>query len=355
MIRTVDLPCSGCGSREDVLVCDGREHEYSNTTDQRFRVVRCERCGLARLNPRPDVSELSTIYPPNYYAYNLVSEDSARDGRGVASRIVQTLKRGMYQRNLLGVLRRAGFGARRIRLLDIGCADGRLLDWYKSSREGNRLETHGIDMNERAVATARRRGHNAVVGRFEESQDFAPGSFELVLSNHVIEHVADPQRFIERARDLLVPGGYLVLETPNFDSIDVRFFGRHWGGYHFPRHWTFFDGHTLGAFARSVGLEVERVEYQANPIFWNWSFHSFFRERMPRSPWPDRLFPPVGIFFPSFQSLVLLSIFTAPDVVLKAFTGKTASMSVEMRKPSTRSSVIAPFAFRSSTRRVPEA
>jgi hypothetical protein len=72
-IRTVDLPCTACGARDDEWLFTGREHEYDNTTDRPFDVVRCRRCGLVRLNPRPDVSELGRIYPPNYYAYDLAT------------------------------------------------------------------------------------------------------------------------------------------------------------------------------------------------------------------------------------------------------------------------------------------
>ena len=80
-------------------------------------------------------------------------------------------------------------------------------------------------------------------------------------------------------------------------------------------------------------FEVERIEYQLNPIFWNWTFHSLLAERWPRL--ADRLFPPVGIFNPSLQSVVLLSGFSGLDLVLRTATGKTASMAAWMRKRRT--------------------
>src|SRR5207302_1415499 len=149
-----------------------------------------------------------------------------------------------------------GLGVRdgKIRVLDVGCADGRLLDWYKSSPEGHRIETHGIDFNERAAEAARRRGHRVVVGRFEEERDLEPGSFHLILASHVIEHVADPKGFALHASTLLAPGGLFVAATPNIDSVDARLFRRHWGGNHFPRHWTFYDAGTITRLAGSVGF-----------------------------------------------------------------------------------------------------
>jgi len=48
----------------------------------------------------------------------------------------------------------------------------------------------------------------------------------------------------------------------------------------------------------------------------------------------DRLFPTVSIFHPSAHSFVLLSVFTVVDLVLRAVTGRTASMSVTMKRPA---------------------
>jgi hypothetical protein len=82
-----------------------------------------------------------------------------------------------------------------------------------------------------------------------------------------------------------------------------------------------------------VGLELERIEYQPNPIFWVWSFHSMLKRRFPGSRWPDRLFPPVGIFDSTPLSFVLQAGFTAVDLVLRRLSGRTASMAAELRKP----------------------
>lgn len=326
-IRKADTPCVHCGGKDSSLVWAGREHEYHNTTDEEFRFVRCVACGVVRLNPRPDVSELGRIYPADYYAYGLLSDGPDEDA-GLGAK----LKKWMYQRRLLALLNRLGRPGN-IRLLDVGCADGRLLDWYKASSVGSRLETHGIELNEAAATEARRRGHRIVTGRFEIDTDLEPGSFDLILAYHVIEHVDDPKAFVLRAAALLKPGGLLVLATPNVASADSRGLREHWGGNHFPRHWTLYDADTLKSLAGSVGLGLERVEYQPNPIFWVWSCHSLARSRFPSASWPDRAFPTVGIFHRSVQSFILLSLFTVVDLVQRLVTGRTASMAVELRKP----------------------
>jgi SAM-dependent methyltransferase len=333
-IATTDLPCTACSARDDERLWTGTEHEYrGETTDRPFDVVRCRRCGLARLNPRPDVSELSRIYPPSYYAYHLSDASDAAARGSVVRRFTERAKARRYQRRLLGIVDRLEASPGPIRLLDVGCADGRLLDWYRESAAGDRLETYGIDISEAAVGAARAKGHRAVAGRFELDTELPEGTFDVILAFHVIEHVDDPAAFARRAAALLRPGGIFVVATPNIDSVDARRFGRYWGGNHFPRHWTFYSPETLAELARSVGLEAGRIEWEVNPVFWNWTMHAWLTARFPTARWPDRLFPPVRIFHASTQSFMLLSFFTIVDTVLRVVTGRTASMAVDLRKP----------------------
>ncbi|MBA2342338.1 MAG: class I SAM-dependent methyltransferase [Thermoleophilaceae bacterium] len=326
-LAKVDAACVQCGAADGESLWTGREHEYDDTTQEPFSFIRCFGCGLVRLNPRPDVSELGRIYPPGYYAYTLLSDEP-----GAGLKLTDRLKRRVYQARLVALVDRLGARGS-IRVLDVGCADGRLLDWYKASSVGDRLETHGVEMGEAAAASARRRGHRVVTGRFEVERELEPGSFDLIFASHVIEHVDDPKQFARHAADLLAPGGLLMVATPNWDSVDARLLKQQWGGNHFPRHWFLFDAGTLRRLAESVGLEIERVEYEPNPIFWVWSCHSWLKSRRPGWSWPDRAFPPVGIFTPSFQSFVLQSAFTCLDFALRLATGKTASMAVALRKP----------------------
>src|ERR687896_2382357 len=207
-VKTVSGPCVHCGTSGGEHLWSGHEHEYPNTTDQEFSFVRCPGCGLVRLDPRPDMSELARIYPSQYYAYNLVSDAPAG-----ALRLTDRMKRRMYQRRLEGLVELVEKPGT-IRLLDVGCADGRLLDWYKASATGPRLETHGIEMDESAAAIAARRGHRVVSGRFERDQELDKGTFDLILALHVIEHVDDPDCFAARAAELLAPGGIFFAATP---------------------------------------------------------------------------------------------------------------------------------------------
>lgn len=331
-IKKVEVCCNNCGSSKSMLITEGVEHEYKNTTSDVFRVVKCSDCGLVYLNPRPDISELSTIYPSDYYAYHLSQKANEN-----TDSLLYKARRHVYLSRLERALSACGGGAA-LRVLDIGCADGRALNWYKQVRSA-KVETFGVDFDEKAVELARRSGHTVYAGRFEEA-DIPQSYFDLVVATHVIEHVADPKSFAKRAFEVLKPGGVFLVETPNIEAADARLFkNRHWGGYHFPRHWIFYSPTTLKKLIEECGFTVQETQFHPAPAFWNWTMHSLLgavdRDRDGLfSRLSDRLFPPTEFQKNSLRNLIFVSAFTFLDVVLKAVTGSTSNMSLTARKPT---------------------
>ncbi len=247
----------------------GRDYEY-DTCDTWVTAVRCRDCGLVYLNPRPAAAALPTIYPDNYYAYDFTSSMPGVV-RWVKDR-VDAMKVRLYLRLLPGPGR----------ILDVGCGDGRILDMLRRHGRAD-WDLWGVEFSDGAAAHARRAGYTVLVGRFEDVA-LEPASLDLMIMNQLIEHVDDPRAMIAKARAALRPGGHLVIETPNIDSLDARLFRRrYWGGYHFPRHFTLFDARTLAATVSAGGLEPIAKRPLICPQFWILSLHHAALERgMPR-------------------------------------------------------------------------
>jgi SAM-dependent methyltransferase len=82
-----------------------------------------------------------------------------------------------------------------------------------------------------------------------EALPFASGSLTVVISQEVIEHVADPWRVVGEAARVLKPGGRLYLQAPFVI------------GYHpSPRDYWRFTAEGLRRLVESAGLELERLE-----------------------------------------------------------------------------------------------
>jgi 2-polyprenyl-3-methyl-5-hydroxy-6-metoxy-1,4-benzoquinol methylase len=106
--------------------------------------------------------------------------------------------------------------ARRPRVLDVGCAYGGFLVAF--AERGAHVT--GIERDERYVRLAalnlRERGLDGEIVFGDASLPNAlSGSFELVIANDVLEHVAEPAAFLVNLRRWLAPGGLAYLEVPN--------------------------------------------------------------------------------------------------------------------------------------------
>ncbi len=338
MIRK-HIPCCLCGGKGNDLIGSGTDFEYGTSTEE-FPVVRCMTCGLIFLQDRPDTSEFKTIYPRNYYSYSTV-ENELRNPSNKNS-LAARFRKFMYQRNFRKVLDLLPDCSRApsISILDIGCGDGRLLNWFREM-DPVRHKTFGIDNDDNARRIVEGNGHHFIMGMFEELE-WTGDKFDIIVSNHVIEHVADPVAFCRKARGLLRDGGIFSFDTPNVDSWDWKLLKeRFWGGYHFPRHWTFFSRETAEALLGKAGMQLENVLYYPNPVFHNWSIHHLlihsprfgavnrlkrFRRRV------EELFPPVRIFHNSFHSFCLLAVLTVLDKVGQIlFQGLPSNMKVIAR------------------------
>jgi SAM-dependent methyltransferase len=294
-----------------VVVARGRDFEYDTSPDE-FTARECGACRVVYLDPRPCDDELSRIYPANYHAFDFSAAEFG---------FVYRVRERLEARRVLGWCRGLPSDAR---ILDIGCGDGFHLDLLR--RYGQRSwQLEGIDSDARAVAAAARRGLAVHLGRVEDLA-LPHASYHLILLIMTIEHVADPANLLATARDLLRPGGRVIVITDNTDSID-RLFARkrYWGGYHFPRHWTLFNPAAMRRLAGAVHLEVASLTTVLSPVNWVYSIRNWLVDRRAPSWLVERF---------SLKAPLSLALFTIIDQVC-VWLGRGAIFRAELRRPIT--------------------
>jgi len=224
---------------------DVTDLEYFVVPDRAFSIEKCGSCGSEFLDPRPTEAELPPFYPSDYHAYN---ENHGR----VARLLVEARARSRARFYGRLITHRPG------RLFDVGTGDCRHFDELRRFLE---LECAGIEIQPDIAARGRARGYDVLEGTLETADlDGHVGTYDVVSMNHVLEHVVHPRLMLDRAFELLRPGGHVIGQLPTVSSWENRLFGRNFGGYHYPRHLQIPSRSGLAALLEDVGLSEVTVK-----------------------------------------------------------------------------------------------
>jgi len=261
--------CPVCGDAR-------RQLEQSEVRDGAFgaapgvwRLQRCLGCRALYLDPRPDPASIHLAYQ-GYYTHmaapaallariklaltngyrNRVFATNLRPAVAAGSLVMPLFptRAAAIRREDRGIGRARGGGKR---LLDVGCGNGRFL----SLARGLEWECHGVEPDAAAARVVREQGMSLLGSRVEDLPGDLAGTFDVITLNQVIEHVYDPVDVLRRCRDLLRPGGYIWLETPNTDSVGYEIYGAHWRGLESPRHLVLFNFASLCWSLERAGFE----------------------------------------------------------------------------------------------------
>lgn len=151
------------------------------------------------------------------------------------------------------------FGAG-LRVLDVGCGNGYLANWFASQG----CSVVGIDPSGSGMAQARKAYPKV---RFEQLvadehllDRLGEPAFDLAVSTEVVEHLYAPREWAKGIRHCLRPGGKLVCTTPYhgyIKNIAIAVTGKY-DSHHNPLwdggHIKFWSPKTLGGLLRECGF-----------------------------------------------------------------------------------------------------
>jgi SAM-dependent methyltransferase len=153
------------------------------------------------------------------------------------------------------------------RVLDLGCADGRLADLLRA----NGHEVTGVDLH-------KSEGVGERVDRFFEA-DLDRGipaevgdGFDVILAADVLEHVRDPRRLLVECEERLAPGGRVIASIPNFGHwyprvrVALGHFDYDRRGILDAGHVRFFTRRSFERIVKGAGLAVRRREPVGMPL-----------------------------------------------------------------------------------------
>lgn len=95
-----------------------------------------------------------------------------------------------------------------LKVLDLGCGDGRSFDWFQEAFSG--CDWVGLDIEDSPEVRSRRRKDCEFRSYNGTDIPFLDGKFDIVFSNQVFEHVRHPERLLAEVRRVLRPGGIFI-------------------------------------------------------------------------------------------------------------------------------------------------
>jgi 2-polyprenyl-3-methyl-5-hydroxy-6-metoxy-1,4-benzoquinol methylase len=224
------------------------DSEYGKTWDLSL----CLNCSFVFANPAPTPRFIRTLYGQ---VEDPLYEDEAEGRSKNFAKILSRLERIC-----------PGKGT----LFDVGAATGILIHLARDRG----WDADGIEPSAWAVKYAQEKyGLNIREGSFEETS--LPANFYAAVTMvDIVEHMSRPLEALQKAFEILKPGGILCLVTPDIKSLAARITGTKW--WHFrPGHLGYFSAKSLTKLLDLTGFTVVKKKKYS----WTFSAHYLFSRK----------------------------------------------------------------------------
>ncbi|MFH1545361.1 MAG: class I SAM-dependent methyltransferase [archaeon] len=283
--------CGLCGADEAKYLFSATDYTYG--VKGNFDLVKCNKCGLSYMNPRPKKGSLSELYPKKYFAFSEDNLNPRQSFNSFLSRKEEDVLKEWINGEKFSFKKLASLPhyllikefdhtfiptKNRGRILDVGCGiGGCLLKWRQQG-----WGVSGVELDKGAVNYAKKKFNlNVFFGTLERSK-FKKNYFDVITTFHLLEHVQEPKAVLMKARELLKEKGELIIVTPNFDSLESKVFGKEWWNIDAPRHFYHFTPKTLGRMIEESGFKIEKIKYNVSPNIFLDGINSYFtRKKIP--------------------------------------------------------------------------
>ena len=230
------------------ILCDANDFTvvFPKGEVQLHRIVRCNRCGHMYANPQElvDCERVQSADHPRFY-------DEKTGGQYFQKQQVQLPDNERSLRVLNQLFPQRG------KVLEIGSFCGIFLNRIRSDG----WEVMGLEPDPGPAGYARQKYGLKITDKPLPNPALPDKYFDAVVMLHVIEHMPNPSVDLQDIHRLLAPGGVLVVETPRFDSLMYKLFGRRERSLsNCNGHIHFFTVPTLQKLFEKNGFEVIRVD-----------------------------------------------------------------------------------------------
>jgi len=177
--------------KTDILIPLGNKREFPVTK------------GIITINENEEVKKLQK-QRPNWY---VVTQKEVRN----IYLHQQNLRTAIFQKDMTALVK--SINKKRVKFLDIGCGDGVNLKEVKDLNLN--VDIYGCDYNALRLSRAKALVPEATIFLADANKEvIKENSVDILLLNHVLEHVPDDVGLLKKMYSYLAPGGYALIGIP---------------------------------------------------------------------------------------------------------------------------------------------
>ena len=214
-----------------------------------YRLVRCKKCGLVYSNPILASNLLTKLYEKSVVTYEKQVEDLCKTYWRYF--MMTSTIRGVASQHLGG----GRTDSSEVKILEIGCGDGFFLEYLKQCGWTNVL---GVEPSRAASLKAPRSLRKRIINSILRPNLFTKESFDYICTFQTLDHVIDPNQFLQICWQLLKPGGKMLAINHDADSWSAKLLGEKSPIIDI-EHIYLFNKPTLAAIFAKNGFTVEKV------------------------------------------------------------------------------------------------
>ena len=222
---------------------------FSEPLQREFDIYGCQYCKNWQIYPLPDQNILNDLYESKYFSKRTSRGYNDYAGEQVKKSVLSTLNKNLNDLNFFS------WESRLVekKSLEIGAASGHFVEFLQL-RGWNAA---GIDISKSMTDAGKKIGLNMIYGDFlaYEFNQGKHGKFDLVSLWATLEHLPNPDKYINKICRLLKPDGHLYLSTTN-TGFWARIYGPRWRYLNVPEHIYYFNKKSLGYLFKKYGLKI---------------------------------------------------------------------------------------------------
>lgn len=186
-------------------LCDNKRYELFSE-ENGFQAVRCSKCSLIYVNPRPVLSMISEAVKTGLH-------NEVDGGRNVIVRRVSS-NVNLYKKILTEIFSDIREKAIPISWLDIGAGYGEFIEAVMAVAP-NGSNILGIEPMQPKAIAAQKRGLNVKNIFLSDVNE----KYDIVSLINVFSHIPDIKSFLNEIKQVIKPDGYFFLETGNIADL----------------------------------------------------------------------------------------------------------------------------------------